>query len=551
MLNRPIFQLAARQQYAVSTLRQRLIQILAVFAMVTALLSILPPLFGNAPLTQLPNPTLIFLFIAANITVLALSWRGYTDQAATTLVIVLAIGSAYVRISNIGGGGGFSEALTLLTLVGVGTLSIDSAIFFGVMVAVVGAYLIGTVQEIQAANTLFASAVIHDALLLSAFTLVGFTTRFFTDTLEANLEQSTRNAELLQASADIGQITSTYLDLDEMLNRAIEVVQERYGFYHVQVFLINDSRDQAVLRASTGAIGQQLLGRQHRLAIGSQSVIGQVALRSEPVIVNDTRRVGGFHARNELLPNTRAELAIPLMDGATIIGALDVQSEQSNAFQPDDIRALRVSANLLATAIRNARLFRTQSITAAENERLLDTARASLAEIERLNQRLTESSWQDYMDERRRVSGVNYANNQLEYDESWSPALTEAAQLRQPIIRTENGRSIIAVPVVLRGAVVGAVEIEPSEQISAMDMQEMMEAVAQRLAISLDNARLFEESQENASNEQRINEIVSTYQEANSVDELLRTTLIELSQTLGAERGAIRLGRTGENGHAQ
>src|SRR5690606_26051157 len=100
----------------------------------------------------------------------------------------------------------------------------------------------------------------------------------------------------------------------------------------------------------------------------------------------------------------------------------------------------------------------------------------------------------------------------------------------------------VAVPVVLRGEVIGAIEVEPSEEIEAANTVEMMQAVAQRLAISLDNARLFEEAQAATAQEQRINQIVTRYQSANSVDDLLRITLTELSQTLGAQHGAIRLG---------
>ena len=105
-----------------------------------------------------------------------------------------------------------------------------------------------------------------------------------------------------------------------------------------------------------------------------------------------------------------------------------------------------------------------------------------------------------------------------------------------------DGQRVIAVPMMLGNEVIGAIEIEAADTAQEADITEMVNAVAQRLALSLDKARLFEESQEATAREQRINEIVTRYQAVNNVDELLRITLQELSQSLGATHSSIRLG---------
>src|SRR5690606_6220170 len=131
-------------------------------------------------------------------------------------------------------------------------------------------------------------------------------------------EETRRQSAHLTAAAEISRAASSLLALDDLLNTAITLIQQAFGYYHVQVFLVDDQHRDAVLRASTGEIGALLLARGHKLAIGSQSIIGQVTATGEPVIARDTDQ-DRVHRRNELLPDTRAELAVPLRYGNRII----------------------------------------------------------------------------------------------------------------------------------------------------------------------------------------------------------------------------------------
>ncbi|MBA3532384.1 MAG: GAF domain-containing protein [Ardenticatenales bacterium] len=171
--------------------------------------------------------------------------------------------------------------------------------------------------------------------------------------------ESARRAAQLEAAAQVGRAASTLLSVEDLMITAVEQIRRTFGFYHAQVFLIDDEGQSAVLRASTGEAGQILLARNHQLEVGSRSVIGRVTSAGKPVVALDTE-ADPFHKRNELLPDTRAELAIPLMVGKKIIGALDVQSTQPNAFQPDDIAVLQILADQLAIAVENARAYEEQ-----------------------------------------------------------------------------------------------------------------------------------------------------------------------------------------------
>ena len=350
-----------------------------------------------------------------------------------------------------------------------------------------------------------------------------------------------RSTDLLQAASTVGQGTSQLLELQELLNRAVNMIRDNFGYYHVQIFLVDEAREFANLVASTGQVGQLLIDRGHKLGVGTQSVIGRVTQLGESVIALDTD-ADSIHARNELLPNTRSELALPIVDGARIIGALDVQSVRENAFDDADLQALQVLSNQLAVAIRNARLFADQATNVRENKRLFLESEANLREIQRLNRELTGQAWEHYLTGKQSVLGVALDESGDVIEAHWTPRMVEAGQKRRPVVASGE-RPAIAVPIVLRGEVIGAIEVEPGAETRIDDTSEMMRAIAGHLALSLDNARLFEEAQEMTLQEQRINAIVDRYQAAGTVDDLLQITLNELGQTFGAQRAMIRLGR--------
>jgi GAF domain-containing protein len=380
--------------------------------------------------------------------------------------------------------------------------------------------------------------------VLLGLLIVSVASRYSVVVMERAVRESQRRTRLLEATAEIGQVATAMLDLNALFSRSVEMIKDRFGFYHVQVFMVNG--DQAELVASTGEVGQRLLANKHKLPVGSNSVIGYVTRYGEAVIARSTDAV---HRFNPLLPDTRTELAVPIFEGDKIIGALDMQSVEPDAFRPEDVQALRSMANALAAAIRNAQLFEVQERSIQEQQRLYLESQDNLREIQRLNRQLTRAGWDDYLRQSSHAAGVTLQNERIVTETEWTDSLIEAARQRQVVTRPANGRpGVVAVPVVLRGEVIGAIEVEPTESTLQRDAVETVQAIAQRLATSLENARLFEEAQAATVQEQRINQIVTRYQSATTVDDLLRITLTELSEALGAQRGAIRLGMIPDDG---
>lgn len=355
---------------------------------------------------------------------------------------------------------------------------------------------------------------------------------------------SERAGRHLEATAAISQITATATSLQVMLDPIIERIRETFGFYHAQVFLIDRGRNTAVLRASTGRAGEVLLARGHMLPVGSRSVIGQCTHFGTPVVVNDVSQ-SDIHRPNELLPDTHAELAVPMIVGEEIIGALDVQSTQTDAFSPGDVRSLGIIASQLATATEKTRLLDELGAVAEERRFLLEEAQANLRQIEELNRRLTREGWHEYLHIRRERGALGYTlfGDNVEQDSSWTAAMRQAYQGESSVVIAKDQHAhIAAVPIRVRGEVIGVLEIERGgDHVWTNNDLELAEALVERLAMALDNARLFEQAYLVAHREQVLSEITQNVQRAESVDELLQSALAELGRALGASRGLVQI----------
>ncbi len=169
-------------------------------------------------------------------------------------------------------------------------------------------------------------------------------------------ESLRRRNEYLAATAEISQLITSTMDLPTIFRQTVNLVRDRFGFYHAGLFVVEETGFNAVLQAATGEAGEEMLRRKHSLPVGSKSIVGQVTETGRPLVVNDTT-TSDIHKFNPLLPETRSEAALPLRVGTRTIGALDIQSTQPNAFTEDDIAVLQILADQVAIAIDNARSY--------------------------------------------------------------------------------------------------------------------------------------------------------------------------------------------------
>ena len=331
----------------------------------------------------------------------------------------------------------------------------------------------------------------------------------YSQTLESEVDLRTRN---ILATAEIGRAIAEIRDLENLFKQVVRLITERFDFYHAQVFLVDEANRYALLRASSGMAGQQLMSRRHQLEVGSQSIVGKVTGTGEAVVVSDTD-LDPVHRRNELLPHTRSELAMPLRVGTRIIGALDIQSVEPNAFTQADVTVFQTLADQLAVAIERVRLF--------------ERTQRDLSDIENLNRQLIGDAWQRYT-----AGGAS------------APGFRVDTKGVYPITEddVQTNDNTVTMPLKVRGQTIGMLDVtprtgdEPDEE-----TQNMLQAVADRVAQALDSTRLGEQSRRQADQEQILNQLVTQLQGTTDLDIILRLVAEQTSRALDTSRGFVHL----------
>lgn len=360
--------------------------------------------------------------------------------------------------------------------------------------------------------------------LANTFNSLGVELQTLVQTLEQKVADRTddlqKQANRLRLAAEVARDSTTSQDLDELLTRSAQLVMDRFGFYHTGVFLVDPQREYAVLRASPTAAGQEMLRREHRLRIGQVGIVGYVAATGEPRIALDTDQ-DTVYFNNPLLPNTRSELALPLVVNNQIIGVLDVQSEQPEAFTQEDIATLQIMADQLALAIQKAQF--------------ADELQRNLQELEFAYQRFTLSSWRELAQENEKRAGYHYDGVQIAPVKEPNKESLLAIRQKQTIIKKENldnnaRKTILAIPVKVREQVIGAINLEFASDELPQDTVKLVEDISNRLAMSLENARLYSETQRLAESERLAGEISNKIGSSINVETILRTTVQELSR---------------------
>ena len=383
------------------------------------------------------------------------------------------------------------------------------------------------------------------------------------------LGQMNARAIQLQTAAEVARDISGSLDLGELLNKAVKLIYERFNFYHAAIFMLDQSNEFATIREATGEAGKQMKRAGHKLQVGSKSIVGYVTSSGEPLIVNDTSRDATYFA-NPLLPETRAEVAIPLKVGQRILGALDVQSTRAYSFAEEDVRVLRILADQMAIAVINSELFADTQEHLSQHRLLhhVTTAAASGTTLEEsLNsatQGLQVTLGGDRVsillaDKGKQILKVNsfagYSEEigklEIHFGEGitgWVAAhqqpqrLNDVTQDPRYIQVGSNIRSELAIPLSYRGDLLGVLNVE-SDQVGAYNEndEELLGTLGGSLAAIISNARLIEQVRRQVDHERMLYEVTSKIRRSTDMQTIMATTTSELSKVLGARRAQITL----------
>lgn len=345
--------------------------------------------------------------------------------------------------------------------------------------------------------------------------------------LESIIVQEERRASQLQAIAQVSAIINTVQKMDELLPRVTRVVSDQFDYYHVGIFLLSDDGRSAVLGAANSEGGQKMLARNHRLRVGGAGIVGYTTATGLARVALDVGDDAYFFD-NPDLPNTRSEMAVPLRLGKKIIGALDVQSEKAGAFSQADAELLSVLADQISVAIENARRF--------------EETQKSLSEAQDVYRQYLKTQWREFASTENRI-GYKYRLTKTETltTPQETPEILAAQQSGNvQITRDETAR--MAVPIKLRGEVIGMLGLQSqNDREWTEDEMDIIRAVAERVAIAAENARLVTETQRKAAKEETIGQISAKISASVNMRNILQTTAEELGRALPGSEVVIQL----------
>jgi len=342
--------------------------------------------------------------------------------------------------------------------------------------------------------------------------------------MELANEQTTRRAGQLQALSQVVNSIASIQNLDELLPRITQVIGRQFRFYHVGIFLIEREGAYAVLSAANSEGGQRMLARNHQLKVGEVGIVGYVTGSGNPRVALDTGSDAVFFD-NPDLPDTHSEMALPLKIAGKVIGALDVQSTEVNAFDEQDQEILATLAEQVSIAIQNARAY--------------EEAQRALAESETIYRRYIQREWSRHVKEHKTLGYWFKSGHGVPLEQSVpAPGLQPAVSTGElQVTREKSGATLVVVPIKLREQVIGVLNIRSSNYHKyTHDELDMMQAVAERVALSAENARLLEETSDRAEREKTVADITNKIRASNDPRAMIETAMQELKNALGASQ---------------
>jgi DNA-binding LacI/PurR family transcriptional regulator/GAF domain-containing protein len=390
-----------------------------------------------------------------------------------------------------------------------------------------------------------------------------------------------RRAIQIEASAEVGRAITSIFNIDELLQQTAALISDRFGFYHVGIFLVDTTGEWAVLREATGEAGAQMKAEGHRLAVEDTSMVGWTAIHRQPRIALD---VGEDAVRfaHPLLPYTRSEMTLPLLVGDRLLGVLNVQSTEEGAFDQDDVRTLQGMADQVAIAIQNARrisdetallestspVYRTSRLltTATTRTEVADAIIASVGETGADGCTVVEFEFSPAGDpEALLYLGVWRRDREPQFQPGMRLPIAESPfplemvstlwtvpdvdqderlpRSARVVFQATGARALVNIPLRSGERVIGQVVVlraTPGPFTEAA--LRLYEVLSDQAAVALERAELLEEAQRRAVREQQARQMIEHIRRAVDLEQALEIAAEELSQAMQVPYVSINLG---------
>ena len=347
--------------------------------------------------------------------------------------------------------------------------------------------------------------------------------------LEFSRRQTEMRAAQYLAIGEISKLINSEQKLGVLLPLIARLVSERFDCYHVGIFIIDSTRQYAVLQASNSVGGQAMLERGFKIKIGEGGIVGLVAQTGVPRISPNT----GADALSPELPETRSEAAIPLRTRDSILGILDVQSDKPGFFTDEDINMFGILADQVAIAIDNTRLF--------------EQTQQALFEARLVYQQSLQEGWKELTREENSIGYYQTLTGGRPLTKPVSANEIDQAMFRgETLLFHADGKTnepVIVVPIKLREQIIGVMHIKaPLRERQWMQSEiDLAESVSERLSLALENARLIQETRRQVIKEQTIGEITGKISSSVDLYNVLATAVEQLGRTMPGSEVTIKL----------
>ena len=306
-------------------------------------------------------------------------------------------------------------------------------------------------------------------------------------------------------------------DLSVIPAKAVDLITENFGHYHVGLFLLSDDGKTAILQAASSDEGHKLVGKGYHVDVGDNSLVGRVAKQARMIVASRNSNTPSTVDGESEMPRTRSEIALPVVVRGKILGVLDIQSEQIQTFGQSEAEILQLLTDQVGVSMDNARL--------------LNEARSYETQLDILSSQQIQSTWRE-----------NLINQKMAYQ--FTPSgIKSISSGAKP--KDQDG---LQIPLVLRGQNIGSIAFQRKDKAEWPEPdRDLAKKVAIQVALALDNIRLIDETRLHAVQEQTVNEISGRFSRSLDVDTLLQTAVRELAALPDVSEASIFIKPSDEN----
>jgi GAF domain-containing protein len=325
-----------------------------------------------------------------------------------------------------------------------------------------------------------------------------------TEELEAKTNQ-------LRASTNIARNVAEIQDISILLETVTKLISEKFEYYHVGLYILDDQKKTAFLQSASSETGKQLIGQGFRVESDRRNAINKVIEKNGAYITSDTEDPNFIRDIN--FPITRSRMLLPLTVRGNVLGVLDMHSDQTKAFDGQDAEILQTLSDLVAISF--------------DNVRLINETKSLVSQLE--------------------------INTSFQARRTWSKLTTRQKPAYQytpagvrPLfsVDSDDVTEGLRVPLILYGQTIGTIKLKRKGGIAEWSDRErvLVEKIADQVALALENSRLVDEAQKSALRDQMIANISSRVRETLDVESVIRTATTELRRVFDLKEAEINIG---------